>query len=93
MTDSEYVRLYETERKKALRNAVKLLGGGYQEDAEDCVQEAFMIVWKNRERITTPAADYLHKVLYNECKKLLELSTPYELCGMPEETLKRTGQR
>jgi DNA-directed RNA polymerase specialized sigma24 family protein len=93
MTDSEYVRLYETERKKALRNAVKLLGGGYQEDAEDCVQEAFMIVWKNRERITTPAADYLHKVLCNECKKLLELSQPYDLCGTTEQTLKRAGVR
>jgi DNA-directed RNA polymerase specialized sigma24 family protein len=93
MTESEYVELYTNERKRAIRSAVKILGGGYQADAEDCVHDAFTIVWKNRERVTVPAADYLYTVLKNECKKLLELSTPYELCGMPEQTLKRTGQR
>lgn len=92
MTEAEFVELHETERKKALRNAVKLLGGGYQADAEDCVQEAFMIVWKKRERITNPAG-YLHKVLYRVCKNLLELSQPYDLCGTTEQTLKRAGIR
>jgi DNA-directed RNA polymerase specialized sigma24 family protein len=93
MTDAEYVELYKAERKNAVRSAVKILGGGYQADAEDCVQDAFMIVWKNRERIKVPAADYLFTVLKNECKKLLELSQPYDLCGTTEQTLKRAGVR
>lgn len=92
MTEAEFVELHETERKKALRNAVKLLGGGYQADAEDCVQEAFMIVWIKRERITNPAG-YLHKVLYRVCKNLLELSQPHDLCGTTEQTLKQAGIR
>jgi len=93
MTEAEYVELYESERKNAIRSAVKILGGGYQADAEDCVYDAFMIVWKNRERIKLPAADYLFTVLKNECKKLLELSQPYDLCGTTEQTLKRAGIR
>jgi DNA-directed RNA polymerase specialized sigma24 family protein len=92
MTEREYVELYTNEHKRAIRSAVKILGGGYQADAEDCVHDAFTTVWKNRERVTDPAG-YLYAVLKNECKKLLELSTPYELCGTTEQTLKRAGIR
>jgi DNA-directed RNA polymerase specialized sigma24 family protein len=90
MTEQEYVELYTKERKNAIRSAVKLLGGGYQADAEDCVQDAFLTLWKNRERVTAPA-DYLFAVLKNECKKLIELSHPYDLEGTAYDTLRRAG--
>ena len=92
MTESEYDELYQGERKRAIRNAVKLLGGGYQEDAEDCVQDTFAYMWEHRERITDPK-EYLYSKLKYVCQSLLELSQPYELCGTTEQTLKRAGIR
>ena len=93
MTESEYVELYQGERKRAIRNAVKLLGGGYQEDAEDCVQDTFAYMWEHRERITGSPKNYLYSKLKYVCQSLLELSQPYDLCGTTEQTLKRAGIR
>jgi DNA-directed RNA polymerase specialized sigma24 family protein len=93
MTEKEFEELYKNEYANALKNAIKLLGGRYRDDAEDCVQEAFLKVWKHIDNVTTPAEAYLHRVLSNECKKLLELSRPHELCGSASEALLRAGRR
>lgn len=83
MTDKEYNQLYTSHWAKTVNLCKKLLGRDYERDAEDCAQEAFLAAWKKRDKITTPAEQWINEAARLECLKLKELGQRYDQWGMP----------
>jgi DNA-directed RNA polymerase specialized sigma24 family protein len=90
MTEIEYAKLYSTEYKNLLNNVSKILIKGkrradqeyYLQDAEDCVQEAFMALWRHKDTVIDPKA-YIYRISKSQAEKTRELGQRYDLWGMP----------
>ena len=92
MTDKEYDQLYESHWAKAVNLCKKLLGKDYDRDAEDCAQEVFMAAWKKRDKITSPAEQWINEAIRLQCLKLKELSKRYDQWGMPIDMERIMGE-
>ena len=82
MTESEYVELYNTERKTILKLVKGILGKDYSGDSEDCVQDVFMDAWKKRETIQNPL-EWIKEAARHEAYRTKELGQRYDQWGMP----------
>jgi DNA-directed RNA polymerase specialized sigma24 family protein len=85
MTEIEYAKLYKNEYQPVLNSVAKILIKGkgrhdleyYLADAEDCVQEAFMALWKHKDTAIDPKK-YVYKVAKTQAEKLKELAENHD---------------
>src|SRR5438105_11503710 len=63
--EPQFERLLASHRQQVLRTSYRLLGR--REDAEDAVQEVFLRLFQNLDRVGTDPRGWLYRVTVNVC--------------------------